>query len=219
MSHSTRPSHIPSKRSDTTTTLVDSLPSNTSFHSHGDDGIIVFDDKTEDLCLKARDLSRENVMRTSKMRLDSTPRSSMQCTSRSTRPSHIPSKRSDTVATLVDSLTSNTSFHTHGDDEIISSNVETEDLCPKAEKAFGENVLRTLRTRLDLAPQSSMQSTSHSTRPSNIPLKRSDTVATLVDSFTSSTSFLALGDDGFIAFDDETRDLCPKAKEVSGDIL
>ena len=218
MSHSTRPSHIPSKRSDTTTTLVDSLPSNTSFHSHGDDGIIVFDDKTEDLCLKARDLSRENVMRTSKMRLDSTPRSSMQCT-RSTRPSHIPSKRSDTVATLVDSLTSSTSFHTHGDDEIISSNVETEDLCPKAEKAFGENVLRTLRTRLDLAPQSSMQSTSHSTRPSNIPSKRSDTVATLVDSFTSSTSFLALGDDGFIAFDDETRDLCPKAKEVSGDIL
>ena len=195
------------------------MTSNTSFDTHGDDGIIASDDKTEDLCLKAREVSRENVVRTSETMLYSTPRSSMQSTSRSTGPNHIPSKRSDTVATLVDSLTSSTSFHTHGDDEIISSNVETEDLCPKAEKAFGENVLRTLRTRLDLAPQSSMQSTSHSTRPSNIPSKRLDTVATLVDSFTSSTSFLALGDDGFIAFDDETRDLCPKAKEVSGDIL
>ena len=193
------------------------MTSNTSFDTHGDDGIIASDDKIEDLCLKAREVSRENVVRTSKTRLDSTPQSSMQSTSRSTRPSHIPSKRSDTVATLVDSLTSSTSFHTHGDDGIIASNVETEDLCPKAKKAFGENVLTTLGTRLDLAPQSSVQSTFHSTRPSNIHSKRSDTAATLVDSFTSSTSFLALGDDGFIAFDDKTRDLCPKAKVVSRD--
>ena len=155
-SRSTRPSHIPSKRSDTVTTLMDSLTSSTSFPTHGDDGIIASDDKTEDLCLKARELSCENVMRTSKTRLDLTPRSSMQSLSRFARPSHIPSKRSDTVATLVDSLTSSTSFHTHGDDGIIASNVETGDLCPKAEEVSGDNVVRISETRLDSAPQSSM---------------------------------------------------------------
>ena len=91
-------------------------------------------------------------MRTSETKLDSAPRSSMRCTSRSTRPSHIPSKRSDTVTTLMDSLTSSTSFPTHGDDGIIASNVETGDLCPKAEKVSGDNVVRTSKTRLDSAP-------------------------------------------------------------------
>ncbi|KAL4634077.1 hypothetical protein ACB092_04G171300 [Castanea dentata] len=216
-SHSTTPSHIPSKRSDTTATLVDSLTTSTGFHSHGDDGIIASDDKTEDLCPKAEEVFQENVVRTPGTTLNSTPQSSVRNTSRSTTPCHIPSKRSNTAATLIDSLTSNTSFHTHGNDGIIASNNKTEDLCPKAKEVSGENVVRTLGTRLDLAPQSSVQSTSHSSRPSNIPSKRSDTAATLVDSFTPSTSFLALGDDGFIAFDDETRDLCPKAEEVFGD--
>ena len=51
-SHSTRPSHI-SKRSNTATTLVDSLTPSTSLHTHRDDGIITLDDETEDLCPKA----------------------------------------------------------------------------------------------------------------------------------------------------------------------
>ena len=75
-------------------------------------------------------------MRTSGTRLNSTSRSSMRSTSRSTRPSHIPSKRSDTIATLVDSLTSIIGFHLHGDDWIIAFDDEIEDLCRKAEEAF-----------------------------------------------------------------------------------
>ena len=65
------------------------------------------------------------------MRLDLAPRSLMRSTSRSTRPSHIPSKRSETIATLVDSLTSSIGFHSHGDDDD-----EITDLYPKVEKAF-----------------------------------------------------------------------------------
>ena len=85
-------------------------------------------------------------------RLDSAPRSSMRSLSHSTRPSHIPSKRSNTTATLVDSLTSSISFHSHGDDGIIAFDDKTEDLCPKAEKVSGDNVVR----MLDSAPQSSV---------------------------------------------------------------
>ena len=218
-SRSTRPSHIPSKRSDTTATLVDSLTSNIGFHSHGDDGIIVSDDETEDLCPKVEEAFQDNVVRTPRMRLNSAPRSSVRNTSHSATPSHIPSKRSDTAATLIDSLTSNTSFHTHGDDGIIASNNETEDLCPKAEEVSGDNVVRTSGTRLNSAPQNLMQSTSSSTRPSHIPSKRSDTAATLIDSLTSNTSFHIHGDDGIIASNDKTEDLCPKAEEVSRDIV
>ena len=68
----------------------------------------------------------------------------MRNTSRSTIPSHIPSKRLDTVATLIDSLTFSTNLHTHGDDGIIASDDETEDLCLKVEEVSGDNVVRTL---------------------------------------------------------------------------
>ena len=202
MSHSTRPSHIPSKRSDTTTTLVDSLTSNTSFHSHGDDGIIAFDDKTEDLCPKAKKVFGDNVVRT----LDSASQSSVRSTSRSTRPSHMYP------------LASSTSFHTHGDDGIIASDDETKDPCLKVEEVFRDNVVRTLETMLDSAPRSLVRRTSRSTSPIHIS-KRSDTAATLVDSLTSSTSLHTHGDDGIIAFDDKMEDLCPKAEEVPGKML
>ncbi|XP_050259221.1 uncharacterized protein LOC126704248 [Quercus robur] len=215
-SNSTKPSHIPSKRSNTAATLVDSLTSSISFHIHGDNGIIASDDETKDLCQKVEEVFGDNVVRTSGIRLDSAPRSSMRSTSRSTRSSHIPSKRSDTTTTLVDSLTSNIGFHSHGDDGIIASDDET-NLCPKFEEAFHDNVVRTPRTRLNSTPQSSVQKTSHSTTPSHIPSKRSDTVTTLIDSLTSSTSFHTHGDDGIIASNNETEDLCPKAEEVSGD--
>ena len=91
-------------------------------------------------------------MRTLGTRLDSTPQNLMRSTSGSTRPSHILSKRSDTTATLIDSLTSNTSFHTHGDDGIIASDEKIEDLCPKAEEVSSDIVMATLGTRLDSAP-------------------------------------------------------------------
>ena len=90
------------------------------------------------------------------MRLNSSPRSLVRNMSRLTTPSHIPSKRSDTATTLIDSLTSSTSFHTHGDDGIIASDDETEDLCSKAEKVSRDNVVRTLGMRLNSAPQSSV---------------------------------------------------------------
>ena len=148
--------------------------------------------------------------------LDSTPQSLVQSTSSSTRPSHIPLKRSDIAATLLYSLASNISFHTHGDDGIIASNNETIDLCPKAEEVFGDNVVRTLEMTLNSAPRSSVPSTSHSTRPSHIS-KRSNTTTTLVNSLMSNTSLHTYGDDGIIASDDETEDLCSKAEEVSRD--
>ncbi|XP_075660535.1 uncharacterized protein LOC142630426 isoform X1 [Castanea sativa] len=101
-------------------------------------------------------------------------------------------------------------------DEIIASNEETEELCPKTEEVSGNNVVITSGTRLDLAPPSSARSTSHSTQPSCIPSTRSPIAATVVDSLTSSTSVYTHGDDGIIAFDGETEELCPKAEEVSG---
>ena len=76
----------------------------------------------------------------------------MRNTSRSTIPSHIPSKRLDTVATLIDSLTFSTNLHTHGDDGIIASDEKIEDLCPKAEEVSRDIVMATLGTRLDSAP-------------------------------------------------------------------
>ena len=112
---------------------MDSLTSNISFHSHGDDRIIAFDDKTKDLCPKAKKVSGDNVVRT----LDLASQSSVRSTSRSTKPNHMYS------------LASSTSFHTHGDDKIIASNDETTDLCPKAEEVFGDNVVRTLEMMLD----------------------------------------------------------------------
>ncbi|KAF3962701.1 hypothetical protein CMV_012822 [Castanea mollissima] len=210
-SSSNKSSRIPLKRSNTTETLVDSLTSSIIFHTHGDNGIIASDDETEDLFQKAEEVSRDNVVRTSGTRLDSAPRSSMRSTSHSTRPSHIPSKRLDTITSLIDSLTSDTSFHTHGDDGIIASNNKTEDLCPKAKEVSGDNVVRTLGTRLNLAPQNLVRSTSGSTRLSHIPSKRSDTAATLIDSLMSNTSFHTHGDDGIIASNDKIEDLCPKA--------
>ena len=77
-------------------------------------------------------------MRTSGMRLDSTPPSLARSISHSIQLSRIPSMRSRTATTLVDSMTSRTSVHTHGDDGIIASNVETEDLCPKAKRLLGK---------------------------------------------------------------------------------
>ena len=105
------------------------------------------------------------------------------------------------------------SVDTNGE-EIITSNEETEELCPKDEEVSGDNVVITSGTRLDLAPPSSARSTSHSTQPSCIPSTRSRIAATLVDSLTSSTSVYTHGDDGIIAFDGETKELCPKAEEV-----
>ena len=105
------------------------------------------------------------------------------------------------------------SVDTNGE-EIIASNEETEELCPKDEEVSGDNVVITSGTRLDLAPPSSARSTSHSTQPSCIPSTRSRIAATLVDSLTSSTSVYTHGDDGIIAFDGETEELCPKAEEV-----
>ncbi|XP_065637875.1 uncharacterized protein LOC111993195 [Quercus suber] len=105
------------------------------------------------------------------------------------------------------------SVDTNGD-EIIASNEETEELCPKDEEVSGNNVAITSGARLDLAPPSSAQSKSHSTQPS--PSTRSRIAATLVDSLMSSTSVYTHGDDGIIAFDGETEELSPKVEEVSG---
>ena len=123
-----------------------------SIDTHGD-GIIASNEETEELCPKDEEISGENVERTPGTRLNSAPRSSVQNTSHSTIPSHIPSKRSNTAATLIDSLTFSTSLHTHGDDGIIASNDEIEDLCPKAEEVSRDDVVRTL----DSAPQSSVR--------------------------------------------------------------
>ena len=142
---------------------MDSFTSSTSFLALGDDGFIAFDDKTRDLCPKAEEVSRDNVVRTSGMRLDSTPPSFARSMSHSTQLSHIPSMRSRTATTLVDSMTSGTSVHTHGDDGIIAFDGETEELSRKVEEVSGGSVLRTLGTRLDLAPPSSTRSMSHST--------------------------------------------------------
>ncbi|KAK9995729.1 hypothetical protein SO802_020415 [Lithocarpus litseifolius] len=59
---------------------------------------------------------------------DLAPPSSAQSMSRSTRPSHIPPKRSSTVATPAVPLTSNTSAHTHGDYQIIAPDDKTEEV-------------------------------------------------------------------------------------------
>ena len=114
-----------------------------SIDTHGD-GIIVSNEETEELFPKDEEVSRDNVERTPGTRLNSAPQSSVQNTSRSTIQSHIPSKRSNTATTLIDSLTFSTSLHTHGDDGIIASNDKTKDLCPKAEEVSGDNVVRTL---------------------------------------------------------------------------
>ena len=102
-------------------------------------------------------------MRTSGIRLDSTPPSLARSISHSIQLSRIPSMRSCTATTLVDSMTSRTSVHTHGDDGIIAFDGETEELFRKVEEVSGGSVVRTLGTRLDLAPPSSTRSTSHST--------------------------------------------------------
>uniref|UniRef100_A0A7N2MPD7 Uncharacterized protein n=1 Tax=Quercus lobata TaxID=97700 RepID=A0A7N2MPD7_QUELO len=59
---------------------------------------------------------------------DLAPSSLEQSMSRSTRPSHIPSTRSSTVATPVVPSTSSTSAHTHGDYQIIAPDDKTEEV-------------------------------------------------------------------------------------------
>ncbi|KAL4634075.1 hypothetical protein ACB092_04G171100 [Castanea dentata] len=180
------------------------------------DEIIASNEETEELCPKDEEVSGNNVVITSGTRLGLAPPSSARSTSHSTQPSRIPSTRSPIAATVVDSLASSTSVYTHGDDGIIAFDGETEELCPKAEEVSGNNVVITSGTRLGLAPPSSARSTSHSTQPSRIPSTRSPIAATVVDSLASSTSVYTHGDDGIIAFDGETEELCPKAEEVSG---
>ena len=111
-------------------------------------------------------------------------------------------------------MTCRTSVHTHGDDGIIAFDGETEELSRKVEEVSGGSVLRTLGTRLDLAPPSSTRSTSRSTQPSPIPSTRSRTVATLAGSLTSSSCVHPHGDDGIIASDDNTEEVYPKAKDL-----
>ncbi|KAK9995732.1 hypothetical protein SO802_020418 [Lithocarpus litseifolius] len=59
---------------------------------------------------------------------DLAPPSSAQNMSRSTRSSHIPPTRSSTVATPAVPLTSSTSVHTHGDNQIIAPDDKTEEV-------------------------------------------------------------------------------------------
>ena len=74
--------------------------------------------------------------------------------------------------------------------------------------------MRTLGTRLDLAPPSSTQSTSRSTQPSPIPSTRSCTTATLAGSLLSSSNVHPHGDVGIIASDNKTEEVYPKAEDL-----
>ncbi|KAK9995733.1 hypothetical protein SO802_020419 [Lithocarpus litseifolius] len=181
-----------------------------SVDTNGDE-IIASNEETKELCPKDEEVSGDNVVITSGTRPDLAPPSSARSTSHSTQPS--PSTRSRIAATLVDSLTSSTSVYTHGDDGIIAFDGETEELCPKAEEVTGGSVVRTSRTRTDLAPPSSARSTSRSTQLSPIPSTRSHTAATLAGS-----SVHPHVDDGIIASDYKTEEVYPKAEglEVFG---
>ena len=113
------------------------------------DGIIASNEETEELCPKDEEVSGDNVVITSGMRLNLAPPSSTRSTSHSTQPSPIPSARSHTAATSTGSLTTSSSVHPHvddgiiaSDDGIIASDDKTEEVYPKAEdlEVFGGSV-------------------------------------------------------------------------------